>query len=200
MACPIWPKPKMPAVLPRRLEAGAIASRRSQPPSRTKRSSDTICRALASSKASATSATSSVSTFGVVVMAMPRSRAWSSATPSRPTPLTAMISRCGSKAMSVAFKPSAPVVTTARMAGERWASQAWRSSAGTCQAWWQVYCCSSCALTAAEGLGARMRSSGGMGVRVGVGKICRRNLAYLRPCGGWHRLLAPLKPCPPRGL
>jgi hypothetical protein len=45
-----------------------------------------------------------------------------------------MISSAGSKAMSLAFKPSAPVVTTARMAGARAASQAWRSSAGTCQA------------------------------------------------------------------
>ena len=82
----------------------------------------------------AMSATSSVSTPGVVVTRMPRSRAWARSTASVPTPLTATISSFGRASIRARDAPFTPPVTTPRIDGPTSRSSCC-GSAALCRRW-----------------------------------------------------------------
>ncbi len=86
MARPIRPNPTIPSRFPHTRVVSFMDPRFAQDPSRTQASPAGIRRAAASSSAQAMSATSSVSTSGVLVTRMPRAFAAARSMASTPTP------------------------------------------------------------------------------------------------------------------
>jgi len=89
-----------------------IVPRFTHAPSRTQRSAATTCRSEASISATARSATSSVSTSGVLVTAMPLARAWPRSIASTPTPKHDTSFSFGSAFITAASQPRPPEVTS----------------------------------------------------------------------------------------
>ena len=109
--------PTMPSRLPLTLLVSANPPS-SHRPARTKRSAAAMRLEVASISPTARSATSSVSTSGVLVTAMPSSRAAARSTESRPTLKQAISFNLGSCSINARLMPAPPpLVTTTSMRG-----------------------------------------------------------------------------------